>query len=176
MKTPGIIFDLDGTLVDSVYQHVSTWNDTLRAARITVAQWRIHRAIGMGGSLFLPKLLRDEGIRHSTAVVTRLEAAHQKHFDRTIGPHPRSSSWSERVAPENFWRDSQSRSQLPQAELPGKRNDFSPASQIAPTVPSLPPMTSRLRNLRRTSFISPHKSSNENLASASSWATACGMS
>jgi HAD superfamily hydrolase (TIGR01509 family) len=85
MKTPGIIFDLDGTLVDSVYQHVSTWNDTLRAARITVAQWRIHRAIGMGGSLFLPKLLRDEGIRHSTAVVTRLEAAHQKHFDRTIG-------------------------------------------------------------------------------------------
>jgi HAD superfamily hydrolase (TIGR01509 family) len=39
----------------------------------------------MGGSLFLPKLLRDEGLRHSQALVTRLEATHQKLFDRTIG-------------------------------------------------------------------------------------------
>jgi phosphoglycolate phosphatase-like HAD superfamily hydrolase len=54
VKTPGIIFDLDGTLVDSVYQHVYTWNETLRASRVFVAQWRIHRAIGMGGRLFLP--------------------------------------------------------------------------------------------------------------------------
>jgi phosphoglycolate phosphatase-like HAD superfamily hydrolase len=61
LKTPGIIFDLDGTLVDSVYQHVASWHETLRMARLAVPQWRIHRAIGMGGSLFLPKLLRDEG-------------------------------------------------------------------------------------------------------------------
>jgi HAD superfamily hydrolase (TIGR01509 family) len=85
LKTPGIIFDLDGTLVDSVYQHVATWHDTLRTARLAVSQWRIHRAIGMGGSLFLPKLLRDEGLRHSQSLVTRLEDAHQKLFDRTIG-------------------------------------------------------------------------------------------
>jgi HAD superfamily hydrolase (TIGR01509 family) len=85
LKTPGIIFDLDGTLVDSVYQHVATWHETLKIARLTVSQWRIHRAIGMGGSLFLPKLLRDEGLRHSQALVTRLEAAHQKLFDRLIG-------------------------------------------------------------------------------------------
>jgi HAD superfamily hydrolase (TIGR01509 family) len=84
LKTPGIIFDLDGTLVDSVYQHVSAWNDTLRTGRIQVAQWRIHRAIGMSGSLFLPKLLRDEGHRHSQTIITRLEAGHQKHFDRMI--------------------------------------------------------------------------------------------
>jgi HAD superfamily hydrolase (TIGR01509 family) len=85
LKTPGIIFDLDGTLVDSVYQHVATWNETLRTARIKVAQWRLHRAIGMSGSLFLPKLLRDEGIRHSKNLIHRLEATHQKHFDRLIG-------------------------------------------------------------------------------------------
>jgi HAD superfamily hydrolase (TIGR01509 family) len=85
VKTPGIIFDLDGTLIDSVYQHVSTWNQTLRDARITVPQWRIHRAIGMGGSLFLPKLLRDEGLRHSPKLIERLESTHQKHFDRFIG-------------------------------------------------------------------------------------------
>jgi HAD superfamily hydrolase (TIGR01509 family) len=84
LKTPGIIFDLDGTLVDSVYQHVAAWNETLRAGRIPVAQWRIHRAIGMSGSLFLPKLLREEGHRHSQALVARLEAAHQKNFDRVI--------------------------------------------------------------------------------------------
>jgi HAD superfamily hydrolase (TIGR01509 family) len=84
LKTPGIIFDLDGTLVDSVYQHVATWHETLRAARLSVSQWRIHRAIGMGGSLFLPKLLRDEGFRHSKALVARLEAKHQKLFDRSI--------------------------------------------------------------------------------------------
>ena len=85
LKTPGIIFDLDGTLVDSVYQHVATWHETLRMARLAVSQWRIHRAIGMGGSLFLPKLLRDEGLRHSRALITRLDATHQKLFDRMIG-------------------------------------------------------------------------------------------
>ena len=84
LKTPGIIFDLDGTLVDSVYQHVDAWHETLRAARVSVSQWRIHSAIGMGGTLFLPKLLRDEKARHSSAIVARLEAAHKKHFDRLI--------------------------------------------------------------------------------------------
>jgi HAD superfamily hydrolase (TIGR01509 family) len=85
LKTPGIIFDLDGTLVDSVYQNVATWHETLRTARLAVPQWRIHRAIGMRGSLFLPKLLRDETLRHSQSIVTRLEATHQTLFDRLIG-------------------------------------------------------------------------------------------
>lgn len=84
LKTPGIIFDLDGTLVDSVYEHVVAWNEALRASRIQVAQWRIHRAIGMSGSLFLPKLLRDEGYRYSQSLIKRLEATHQKHFDRVV--------------------------------------------------------------------------------------------
>src|SRR6202042_122568 len=85
LKTPGIIFDLDGTLVDSVYQHVATWNETLQAAHIAAPQWRIHRAIGMGGSLFLPKLLRDEGYRYSMSVIERLQTNHQRRFDRLIG-------------------------------------------------------------------------------------------
>lgn len=84
MKTPGIIFDLDGTLIDSVYQHVAAWHEALRAARVNVPQWRIHRAIGMSGSLFLPKLLRDEHFRHSSALINRLEAARKKHFDPLV--------------------------------------------------------------------------------------------
>jgi len=84
LKTPGIIFDLDGTLIDSVYQHVAAWHEALRAARVNVPQWRIHRAIGMSGSLFLPKLLRDEHFRHSSALINRLEAARKKHFDPLV--------------------------------------------------------------------------------------------
>jgi len=61
MTQPAIIFDLDGTLVDSVYQHVTAWHGALRNHRILLAQWRIHRAIGMSGSLFLPKLFATGG-------------------------------------------------------------------------------------------------------------------
>ena len=84
LKTPGIIFDLDGTLVDSVYQHVFTWNEAIRSSHLSVPQWRIHRAIGMSGNLFLPKLLRDEGLKHSPAVIKRLESIHQRRFNRLI--------------------------------------------------------------------------------------------
>jgi HAD superfamily hydrolase (TIGR01509 family) len=85
VKTPGIIFDLDGTLVDSVYQHVVAWYEALRASGIILPQWQIHRAIGMSGKQFLPKLLKDGGERHSPATVKRLEAAHGKRFSRLIG-------------------------------------------------------------------------------------------
>ena len=44
-----IIFDVDGTLVDSNYQHVLAWYRALRRYGITVPLWQIHRAIGMGG-------------------------------------------------------------------------------------------------------------------------------
>jgi HAD superfamily hydrolase (TIGR01509 family) len=62
-KTPGpvILFDLDGTLVDSVYEHVTAWRDALGNAGICVPNCRIHRSIGMSGKLFLPVLLRELG-------------------------------------------------------------------------------------------------------------------
>lgn len=44
-----VIFDLDGTLVDSVYQHVVAWQAGLRAAGLELSVWRIHRRIGMSG-------------------------------------------------------------------------------------------------------------------------------
>jgi HAD superfamily hydrolase (TIGR01509 family) len=84
MRQPGIIFDLDGTLVDSVYQHVTAWHEVLRKSGIAAAQWRIHCAIGMSGKLFLRKLLRDEGHRHSEALIGRLESGHAKRFTRLI--------------------------------------------------------------------------------------------
>ncbi|QZO02580.1 hypothetical protein [Chenggangzhangella methanolivorans] len=48
-KPSAFLFDLDGTLVDSVYQHVLAWKDALDAEGIELSVWRIHRKIGMSG-------------------------------------------------------------------------------------------------------------------------------
>ena len=45
------LFDLDGTLVDSVYEHVLAWHDALSAEGIPISVWRIHRKIGMSGAV-----------------------------------------------------------------------------------------------------------------------------
>ena len=56
------LFDLDGTLVDSVYQHVLAWHEALEAEGIELSVWRIHRKIGMSGGLFTNMLLRETGV------------------------------------------------------------------------------------------------------------------
>jgi phosphoglycolate phosphatase-like HAD superfamily hydrolase len=58
---PAFLFDLDGTLVDSVYQHVLAWREALERTGITLAVWRIHRRIGMSGGLLVNALLRETG-------------------------------------------------------------------------------------------------------------------
>jgi HAD superfamily hydrolase (TIGR01509 family) len=58
---PAFLFDLDGTLVDSVYQHVLAWREALERVGIQLAVWRIHRRIGMSGGLFVNALLREMG-------------------------------------------------------------------------------------------------------------------
>src|SRR5438874_8054355 len=58
---PAFLFDLDGTLVDSVYQHVLAWREALERAGIELSVWRIHRRIGMSGGLFVNALLREIG-------------------------------------------------------------------------------------------------------------------
>ena len=62
MATPdipptGVLLDLDGTLVDSVYPHVVAWYEALAAAGHTVAMATIHAGIGMGSDRLLPWLL-----------------------------------------------------------------------------------------------------------------------
>ena len=59
---PVFLFDLDGTLVDSVYQHVLAWKEALDAEGIELSVWRIHRKIGMSGGLFTNQLLRETGL------------------------------------------------------------------------------------------------------------------
>jgi beta-phosphoglucomutase-like phosphatase (HAD superfamily) len=72
------LFDLDGTLVDSVYQHVLAWREAPEKSGIELAVWRIHRRIGLSGGLLIDALLREIGRR-----VTKAEAEHvaQLHED-----------------------------------------------------------------------------------------------
>jgi len=73
---PVFLFDLDGTLVDSVYQHVLAWKEALDAEGIELSVWRIHRKIGMSGGLFTNQLLRETGIEISLERVESLRRAH----------------------------------------------------------------------------------------------------
>jgi len=76
------LFDLDGTLVDSVYQHVLAWREALEAGGIRLAVWRIHRQIGMSGGLFVNALLRETGHTVSTEQAERLQHLHGEAFKR----------------------------------------------------------------------------------------------
>ena len=76
------LFDLDGTLVDSVYQHVLAWREALEAGGIHLAVWRIHRQIGMSGGLFINALLRETGHSVSKEEAERLQEIHGEAFKR----------------------------------------------------------------------------------------------
>lgn len=77
---PVFLFDLDGTLVDSVYQHVLAWKEALDAEGISLSIWRIHRKIGMSGGLFTNQLLRETGLEISPEIVARLRARHAQAY------------------------------------------------------------------------------------------------
>jgi HAD superfamily hydrolase (TIGR01509 family) len=76
------LFDLDGTLVDSVYQHVLAWREALESGGIQLAVWRIHRQIGMSGGLFVNALLRETGHRVGREEAEELQRMHAESFAR----------------------------------------------------------------------------------------------
>jgi HAD superfamily hydrolase (TIGR01549 family) len=88
---PVFLFDLDGTLVDSVYQHVLAWKAALDSEGIELAVWRIHRKIGMSGGLFTHQLLRETGFDIDPVRIERLRRAHAESYNalgRSIRPLP----------------------------------------------------------------------------------------
>jgi len=85
------LFDLDGTLVDSVYQHVLAWMEALDSEGIDLSVWRIHRKIGMSGGLFTDQLLRETDLKITPELLARLRARHAEAYRRigaTIKPLP----------------------------------------------------------------------------------------
>jgi HAD superfamily hydrolase (TIGR01509 family) len=88
---PSFLFDLDGTLVDSVYQHVIAWRAALAGMGIDLSVWRIHRRIGMSGGLFVSALLRETGLSLSREDIDGLQQAHADEYRAqmdTVAPLP----------------------------------------------------------------------------------------
>ena len=81
---PAILFDLDGTLVDSVYQHVLAWREALHKEGLDLSVWRIHRRIGMSGGLFLKALDRELGSNLTEAQAERLRQSHAEGLLRRL--------------------------------------------------------------------------------------------
>ena len=76
---PAVLFDVDGTLIDSNYLHVHAWYRAFTEAKVDVEARRIHRSIGMDGSTLLESLAEhaDEDTR------ARLKDLHSKYYQET---------------------------------------------------------------------------------------------
>lgn len=79
------IFDLDGTLTDSVYQNVAAWKTALDSEGLPLAMWRIHRKIGMSGGLMLKTLSRETGVPISEEQAKRLSDKHAWAYEALQG-------------------------------------------------------------------------------------------
>jgi HAD superfamily hydrolase (TIGR01509 family) len=82
------IFDLDGTLVDTVYAHVVAWQQALEEAGIVIDGRRIHRRIGMSGGLFTRAIAREIGRPLSVEEQEQLQRRHSELF-RVLLPERR---------------------------------------------------------------------------------------
>ena len=84
-RSLAFLFDLDGTLVDSVYQHVLAWQDALDQSGIELSVWRIHRKVGMSGGLFANALLRETGREVTAEQAAGLRRLHAEAFATRAG-------------------------------------------------------------------------------------------
>ena len=75
-----LIFDLDGTLVDTVYAHVFAWQRALAERGMAIDGWRIHRRIGMSGGLFTRAVGRELGRALDEAEAHALQDRHGELF------------------------------------------------------------------------------------------------
>jgi beta-phosphoglucomutase-like phosphatase (HAD superfamily) len=76
------LFDLDGTLIDSVYQHVLAWREALQSVGVSLAVWKIHRRIGMSGGLFVNALVRELETPLDADTLAGLPGLHAEAFIR----------------------------------------------------------------------------------------------
>lgn len=91
---PAFLFDLDGTLIDSVYQHVLAWRESLQELGISLSVWKIHRRIGMSGGLFVTALARELETSLDAETLARLPELHAEAYLRlydSVTPLPGAS-------------------------------------------------------------------------------------
>jgi HAD superfamily hydrolase (TIGR01509 family) len=91
---PAFLFDLDGTLIDSVYQHVVAWREALQGVGINLPVWKIHRRIGMSGGLFVNALARELKTDLDRDALAKLPGLHAEAYIRqfdSVRPLPGAS-------------------------------------------------------------------------------------
>ncbi|HKY28551.1 MAG TPA: HAD family hydrolase [Pyrinomonadaceae bacterium] len=81
---PALIFDLDGTLIDTVYAHVFSWQRTLAEAGMAIDGWRIHRRIGMSGGLFTRAVARELDREISPDEADSIQRRHEELFQQIL--------------------------------------------------------------------------------------------
>ena len=79
-----LIFDLDGTLVDTVYAHVFAWQRALEEEGMPIDGWRIHRRIGMSGGLFTRAVAREVGRELSEEETRAIQNRHARLFEELL--------------------------------------------------------------------------------------------
>jgi HAD superfamily hydrolase (TIGR01509 family) len=102
-RWPALLFDLDGTLIDSVYTHVLAWREALAASGIDLSVWRIHRRIGMSGGLFVRALGRETHRTFTPEEVVDLQRRHIEAYERQaaqVRPLPGARELLERLGRE----------------------------------------------------------------------------
>jgi HAD superfamily hydrolase (TIGR01509 family) len=77
---PAFVFDLDGTLLDSVYQHVTAWQRAFSEVGVELAVWRIHRRIGMAGGLLADRVTKESGVELSASQQSKAEELHGRYY------------------------------------------------------------------------------------------------
>jgi HAD superfamily hydrolase (TIGR01509 family) len=96
-QPPAVLFDVDGTLVDSNYLHVHAWYRAFTDAGVAVETWRLHRSIGMDGTKLLRRLSSDA----PDDLQDRLKELHNRHYRETahlLTPLPGARQLLRRVA------------------------------------------------------------------------------
>ena len=83
-STPAFVFDLDGTLLDSVYQHVRAWQRAYADIGIDVSLWRVHRRIGMSGSVLAKRVAEEAGRTLSEQEADKAAQLHTRYYEESL--------------------------------------------------------------------------------------------
>ncbi len=84
MDQPALIFDLDGTLVDSVYEHVAAWHIAFTSHGVLIPAFEYHKRVGMTGVALVDAVNEAFNLRLSEAQRAKIEAAHAEEYHKRI--------------------------------------------------------------------------------------------
>src|SRR6185295_1472079 len=83
-RTSAFLFDLDGTLVDSTYEHALTWRNAFRLAGVDAPTWKVHREVGMSGGLLTRSVVSELGVDLTLDVLDRIKEIHTEEYEKIV--------------------------------------------------------------------------------------------